>query len=460
MSIEERFDETLREGESADTVSVEALLRSLRQRGVQVEEERLAQAPGVAEALLLAASWVRRARTRGATVAEQVRAVLELWRHIGPQPRNPSANDWSATGLPRSFHDGFVKVPLELRIVLAREVAVDPRFDAEDALELGRKLRGLLREEGRRAELEDVLATWERHAPHAYRSEPALLGWRVECALMRPGSDVHGALLGLAAWRGHLVPLLKLAEWCLYRGRVEAALAGLTAAWPGVRDSPRLFVWDIEDFAQRTVFTLLDTVLLRAPVLGEGWLRERLEPLGPLAPGWLERAQACRSGEWMWRGSPQSWHQLSVSQLQFEQQELVMAFELELRTRYDWPLGRTQLLHPWLLVLMPEVPRGLRATQEPSRDPVNLLLPAEWVLREWARVGSESRYRHPHAEAAVASALLPWGHFLRRLGLIDSYEHAAWRVCVTRALARLPEQFSSADDPLLEQEVHKALRGG
>jgi hypothetical protein len=106
------------------------------------------------------------------------------------------------------------------------------------------------------------------------------------------------------------------------------------------------------------------------------------------------------------------------------------------------------------------VPRGLPALQEPSREPAALLLPAEWVLQEWARSGSDSRYRHPHAEAAVAAALLPWGHFLRRLGLIGVQAHAAWRVHVTRALARLPEQFSSADDSSLEQEVRKALRGG
>jgi hypothetical protein len=136
-----------------------------------------------------------------------------------------------------------------------------------------------------------------------------------------------------------------------------------------------------------------------------------------------------------------------------------MAFERELRTCYGWPLGRTQLLHPWLLLLLPEVPRGGRAPPEPPREPAALLLPSEGVLGEWARPGSDSRYRHPHAEAAVAAALLPWGHFLRQLGLISAEAHAAWRVHVTRALARLPEQFSLADDPALEEEVRQALRG-
>ncbi|WP_224247636.1 hypothetical protein [Hyalangium gracile] len=459
MSGEEQLDETRRESELADS-SAEALLRSLRQHGVEVEQERLRQAGGLAEALTLAASWLRSARKRSASVTEGVRLVLELWRRLGPRPRSLGPKEGGTKGLPRGFHDGFMAAPLDLRLALAREVAADPRFDAEDALELGRRLRGLLREAGRRAELEDILAAWEARAPHAYRAEPALLSWRVECALSRPDADVHGALLALAAWRGHLVPLLKLAEWCLYRGRVDAALAGLTAAWPGVRDSPRLFGWDIEDFAQRAVFTVLDAASLREPVPGQDWLHEQLQPFGPLAPGWLERAQACRSGEWMWRGTAASWSLLSLQQLQLEQQELVMAFERELRTRYQWPLGRTQLLHPWLLVLLPEVPRGLRAVIEPARDPATLLLPAEWVLKEWARSGSDSRYRHPHAEAAVAAALLPWGHFLRRLGLISAAEHADWRVRVTRALARLPEQFASADDAALEQEVRKALRSG
>lgn len=458
MSGDERLDETRREPELADSSAEELLLR-LRQCGVSVDLERLERAEGLAEALALAAVGSRRARLRGTSASALVQQVLELWRKAGSRPSG-SVQEQAATGLPRGFHEGFTSVPLEFRLALAREVAADPRFDAEDALELGRGLRGLLRESGRQAELEEVLAAWEAHAPHAYRAEPALLGWRVECALQRPGADVHGALLGLAAWRGHLVPLLKLAEWCLYRGRVDAALAGLTTAWPGVRDSSRLFGWDIENFAQRAVFTALDAVLLREPAPSEHWLREQLEPFGDLEPGWLERAQACRSGSRTWSGTPEQWAQLSPRQLQLEQQALVMAFERELLLRYDWPLGRTQLLHPWLLVMLPEVPRGLPALQEPSREPAALLLPAEWVLEEWARSGSDSRYRHPHAEAAVAAALLPWGHFLRRLGLLDVQEHAAWRVCVTRALARLPEHFSAADDPALALEVRRALRGG
>jgi hypothetical protein len=362
-------------------------------------------------------------------------------------------------GLPRSFRESFTAAPLDLQLVLAREAAADPRFDSEEALEVGRVLRRLLREAGRGAELEAVLATWEACAPHIYRAEPALLGWRVECALLRPGADARGALLGLAAWRGHIVPLLKLAEWCLYRGQVGAALAGLSAAWPGVRDSPSLFLWDVEDFAQRAVFTALDAALLRELPPGKGWLREQLESFGPLAPGWLEHAEARRAGTLAWSGEPRSWPQLSAEQLHLEQQALLMSFERELRTRHGWPLGRTQLLHPWLLLLLPEVPQGGRAPPEPLREPAALLLPSEWVLGEWARPGSDSRYRHPHAEAAVAAALLPWGHFLRQLGLISAEAHAAWRVRVTRALARLPEQFSLADDPALEEEVRQALRG-
>jgi hypothetical protein len=456
MSGEEQSVE-LRRGSPSRDASSEALLRSLRRRGVRVDEEQLRSARGVAEALALAALWLRQAQ--GAAASSLVRGVLELWR---TSVLSPAAEEEVASpgGLPPGFHQGFRAASLDVRLALAREAAADPRFDAEDALELGRTLRGLLREAGRPAELEAVLAAWEILAPRAYRSEPALLGWRVECALGRPDGNVHSALLGLAGWRGHLVPLLKLAEWCLYRGRVEEALAGLSAAWPGVRDSPRLFGWDIENFAQRAIFTTLDVALLRQPALGEEWLREHLEPFGSLVPGWLERAQDCRVSEGAWSAAPESWPLLGAEQLHLEQQALVMSFEQELRTRHGWPLGRTQLLHPWLVVLLPQVPRGPRVAPAPSREPSALLLPAEWVLREWARVGSDSRYRHPHAEAAVASALLPWGRFLRRLGLISTQAHASWRGRVTRALARLPQQFSSADDAALEPEVRRALRGG
>jgi hypothetical protein len=321
-------------------------------------------------------------------------------------------------------------------------------------------LRSALREAGRGTELEGVLAAWEAKAARVYRAEPALLGWRVECALERPGADVHGALLGLAAWRGHLVPLLKLAEWCLYRGHVHAALAGLTTAWPGVRDSTRLFGWDVEDFAQRAVFTTLDAVLSSEPAAGEPGLLEQLAPFGPLTPGWLDRALAYRAGEWSWKGTPELWARLPPEQFLFEQQALVMAFERELRERHGWPLGRTQLLHPWMLVLLPDLPRQGAPVDPGAREPAALLLPTEWVMQEWARPGSDSRYRHPHAEAAVAAALLPWGSFLRELGLIHERAHASWRVRVTRALARLPEQFAFADDPALALEVRQALRGG
>lgn len=372
---------------------------------------------------------------------------------------NEMRSERSPGGLPRSFHERFESAPLDTRLSLAREVAADPRFDADDALDLGRALRSALREAGRGAELEEVLAAWETQSSRVYRAEPALLGWRVECALERPGADVHGALLGLAAWRGHLVPLLKLAEWCLYRGHVKAALAGLTAAWPGVRDSTGLFGWDVEDFAQRAVFTTLDAVLSREPTPGDPGLLEQLAPFGPPSAGWLARALAYRAGDWSWTGKPEHWLQLPVEQFLHEQQALVMAFERLLRTRHGWPLGRTQLLHPWLIELLPDLPHEARSVEQVAREPAALLLPWEWKMREWARPGSDSRYRHPHAEAAVAAALLPWGGFLRELGLITENAHAAWRVRVTRALARLPEQFSFADDPSLADEVRQALRG-
>jgi hypothetical protein len=457
MSGELRLDETRRERDLEDSSS-EALLRALRRHGVAVEEEHLKQASGWAEALALAASWVQRVKAPEATLCTLFAGVLEVWRRHGPW-LGSSPGVEVAEGLPHGFHETFSAAPLELRLALAREVAADPRFDAEDALELGRKLRGLLRAAGRSAELEAVLSAWEAQAPRVYRAEPAVLGWRVECALGRPGADLQGALIGLTGWRGHLVPLQKLAEWCLYHGQVGAALAGLSAAWPGMRDSPRLFGWDVEDFAHRAVLTVLDAALLREPASSEDWLPAQLEPFGPLAPGWLERAQSYRTGVWTWSGEPERWAQLSPEHLMLEQQGLVMAFERELRMHHGWPLGRTQLLHPGLLALLPEVPRGVHAARESVRPPAALLLPAEWELREWARSGSDTRYRHPHAEAALAAALLPWGHFLRRLGLISAQALVSWRVRVTRTLGQLPEQFAFADDAALGPEVLKALRG-
>ncbi len=454
MTGDERIDER-RSEQGLGAYSTQALLATLRHHGVHVEQQLLAQAAGPAEALALASSWTRQWKSEGVPVSFLPALVLELWRRGGARARPTEP----LFGLPRSFHECFGAAPLETRLALAREVAADPRFDAEDALELGRALRSALREAGRGAELEGVLAAWEARAARVYRAEPALLGWRVECALERPGADVHGALLGLAAWRGHLVPLLKLAEWCLYRGHVHAALAGLTAAWPGVRDSTRLFGWDVADFSQRAVLTTLDAVLSREPAPGEPGLLEQLAPFGPLSPEWLDCALAYRAGDWTWTGTTEHWPRLSTEQFLFEQQALVMAFERQLRARHGWPLGRTQLLHPWMIELLPDLPRQDSPEGPGDREPAALLLPSEWKLLEWARPGSDSRYRHPHAEAAVASALLPWGSFLRELGLISQPAHAAWRVRVTRALARLPEQFSFADDPALAPEVRQALRG-
>jgi hypothetical protein len=63
---------------------------------------------------------------------------------------------------------------------------------------------------------------------------------------------------------------------------------------------------------------------------GKDWLREQLESFGPLAPGWLEHAEAWRAGTLAWSGEPRGWIQLTAEQLHLEQQGLLMAFEREL----------------------------------------------------------------------------------------------------------------------------------
>ena len=65
------------------------------------------------------------------------------------------------------------------------------------------------------------------------RAEPAVLGWRVECALVSPGADVQGALLGLASWRGHLVPLQKLGRYIGF-GVLGSLLLGFGVVFLGM----------------------------------------------------------------------------------------------------------------------------------------------------------------------------------------------------------------------------------
>jgi hypothetical protein len=367
-----------------------------------------------------------------------------------------------ARGLASSFYERLEGAPLEEKLLLAREAAGQPGFDTEDAFELGLRLVDALEEAGRYAELEGVLDCWKERAPEVHDGEPTVLTWRVELALRLPGRDVAGPLLLLARKVRSSGLVRRLAEWCLYRGRVREAYTGLLAAWVMARAQGDLFEGALEEYLARLLLTALDGALEESPGLPRERLRERLESLAEqevLEPRWVEQAVSLRTGREAWSGTPGALAALPTEELVVEQQALVMALEPELRARHGWPRGRTQLIHPVLLELLPGHPDETGRARSSAPRPSALLLPEPRVLARWVEDFSDDRYFHPHAHAATALALRPWGGFLHRLGLLDAGECAAWHTRVSRVLEPLAEQFAKVDDPALAAELREALKG-
>lgn len=361
--------------------------------------------------------------------------------------------------LDKSWRERGLEAYSDEKLALAREAAAHPRFDEEAAFEVGIRVVEALEKAGRYPELESVLDAWKERAPEVHDSEPAVLAWRGVLALMVPGRDVAAALIMLATVAPSNDAVEKLAEWSLFRGRVKEAWAGLEAAWPRVKDDEALFGWALQQFANRFILTTVDAALVEEPDMPVERLRERLAPFDELEPDprWIRDVVVLRPGQEVWKGSPESFAGISREALHAEQWALAMALEPELLARHGWPRGRTQLVHPELVNLMPEPP-GKKAAWKAAGRPAALLLPKPEALERWAKEPSDDRYFHPHVHAATALALLPWGDFLLRLGLVDEAELAGWRARVPGALAALPESLGRlTDDPTLAGEVRQGL---
>jgi hypothetical protein len=359
--------------------------------------------------------------------------------------------------LPLEFYERLEAAPLDEKLALALEAASHPGFDEEDVYEVGCRMEQALDAAGRYAEFEGLLDAWKQRAPRAHDAEPAVLTWRVELALRLPGRDVTGALTTLAQVLGDAELVLRLAEWCLYRGRLDEARAGLLEAWPQVRESEELAEWTRVDYVSRAVLTCMDVALRETPDLSPERLREALSPFARAVPHWVEQALALRTGREPWRPLPaRALLALAPGALFDEQRALVLALEPELRMRQGWPWGRTQLVFPELFHLLPG-PLGQGGRVSSAGD---LLLPGLGDLEHWVASLPEERSLHPHVHAATALALRPWGEFLHRLGLVEAAELASWWERAWGLLASLPEQFTVANDPVLLEEVRRCFSGG
>lgn len=359
--------------------------------------------------------------------------------------------------LPLEFHERLEAAPLDEKLALALEAASHPGFDEDAASQVGGHLARALDAAGRYTELEGLLDAWRERAPRAHESWPAVLAWRVELALRLPGRDVTGALTTLAKESGDAERLLRLAEWCLHRGRLDAARAGLLEAWPRVREAEELAEWTRVDYVSRAVLTCMDAALREEPGLSLARLGVRLSPFARAVPHWVEQALALRTGRERWGPlSPRALLELTPAALFDEQRALVMALEPELRMRQGWPWGRTQLIFPELFHLLPgPLGHGGKVSR-----PGELLLPVLGDLEHWVSSASEERSLRPHMHAATALALRPWGEFLLRLGLVEDAELAGWWEHAWALLTSLPEHFTEAKDPVLQVEVRRSFAGG
>jgi hypothetical protein len=358
-------------------------------------------------------------------------------------------------GLPLTFYERLQAASVDEKLVLAREAAGHPGFDEEDAFEVGSHVEEALNQAGRYREFEGLLDAWKERAPRVHEAEPAVRTWRVELALRLPGRDVQGALVSLARRTGDAALVSRLAEWCLYRGRLHEARAGLLEAWPRVREDETLAEWTLVDYVTRAVLTCMDAGLREEPGLSLERLNEQLSLFDRAVPHWVAQGLALRTGRQPWVRR-ESLLDLSPEAFFDEQRALVMTFETELRVRQGWPWGRTQLLFPELFHLLPG-PMGHGGV---VRRPLHLLLPGLTDLEHWVRGLGEERLLHPHVHAATALALRPWGEYLHRLGLVDGSELAEWWERAWELLSALPEQLAAANDPLLVEEAHRFLRGG
>ncbi|ATB35019.1 hypothetical protein CYFUS_000431 [Cystobacter fuscus] len=365
--------------------------------------------------------------------------------------------DGEAAGLPLSFYARWEEATVDEKLRLAREAASSPGFDEEEAFEVGSRLEQALEEAGRYAEFESVLDAWRERATRVHEAEPAVATWRVELALRLPGRDVKGALVSLARRTGDCALVTRLAEWCLYRGRVEEARAGLLEAWPRVREDESLAEWTRVDYVVRAVLTCMDAELLRAPEVSWERMAGVLSPFDRAVPHWAAEALGLRTGRVAWRRRS-GFEVLALPPERFfdAQRALVMAFEPELRLRQGWPWGRTQLVFPELFHLLP----GPFGQGDTGSGAPHVLLPLLGDVEQWVRGQAEARVLHPHVHAATALALRPWGEFLHGLGLVGAGELATWWEGAWELLGGLGEQFEVSGDRVLVDEVHRVFRGG
>lgn len=375
-----------------------------------------------------------------------------------PSPEDAArALEAEEAGLSLTFYERLDAAPVDEKLRLAREAAGHPRFDEEDAFEIGSRVELALEEAGRYAELEGVLDVWRERAPRVYAAEPAVRTWRVELALRLPDRDVKGPLVALARQTGDCGLVMRLAEWALYRGRLEEAWLGLLEAWPRVREDESLVEWSRVDYVTRAVLTCMDVSLAQTPALSREELMARLAPFARAVPHWTARALVLRTGRQPWtRRSHEEVRALLPEDFFDEQRALVLSFETELRRRQGWPWGRTQLIFPELFHLLPG-PFGHGGEVSRAR---HLLLPTARDVEHWVQGMPEERTLHPHVHAATALALRPWGEFLHGLGLVDAEELAEWWEQCWELLTGLPEQLLASNDPLLLEEAHRSLRGG
>jgi hypothetical protein len=361
-------------------------------------------------------------------------------------------------GLPLGFYERWDAATVDEKLWLAREAASRSDFGEEDAFEVGSRLEEVLEAAGRYAELEGVLDAWKERAERVHEAEPAVATWRVELALRLPGRDLKRALVSLARRTGDGALVTRLAEWCLYRGRLEEARAGLVEGWSRVREDGTLAEWSRVDYVGRAVLTCMDAELSRAPRLTWEALAEVLAAAFDRAvPHWAAEALVLRTGRAVWRRRSAG-ELLALPPEQFfdAQRALVMAFEPELRLRQGWPWGRTQLVFPELFHLLPgPFGEGDMRSRAPS-----VLLPALGDLEQWVREQTEERTLHPHVHAATALALRPWGEFLHGLGLVEARALAEWWEGAWAVLGGLIGQFSTSADRALGEDVSRMFGGG
>ncbi|MFQ5592759.1 MAG: plasmid pRiA4b ORF-3 family protein [Anaerolineae bacterium] len=402
-----------------------------------------------------------------------------------PQPATP------AQPLPEEFDlsgiwDMGIPADPEEAIAAFQETLEAGELDAEDAFEWLNQIRDALGGEDPQARVRfgGLMDQLRQQAPELYEDSipyfvDVLVGdaiadgrWKAISNLLIPfveAPDAHAELLD------------QVIDQLLYHGQVEVLRDTMRSAWPGMRDSEKLFEWAIDEFAGRAMLVELFAYLETTdnPRADDPAFLEATESYREWQAGWLEyivpRLMASAPASWQPADFGET---VDADQWNENLQALLLDFVAD-RRRAGVPLSRGymayrelgeflnwQFSNPTVSDNTEDWPRRGRGgkrkrrkgkkehTPRPSESglvPRRMLLD-QFVGKKFHLLGSQ-----PYKAAALVEVVPAYLHFLARLSLIHPTEMDAALEELSPLMDHLPQVLHSyGTDPVAVQNVTSA----